>query len=153
MIIPSSYIGIDPGKQGAIVVIANEEIVEHYLEPSGTLLWKVIEKYNPRAIYIEKAQTMPRQGIVSAFNYGQHFGELVAAIEISQTRHYQVAPRRWQYNMFIGTKEMDSPKFRAATAFRRIFPDYCQKIENRNGKLHDGVVDAALIALYGTKHL
>lgn len=150
------YVGIDPGIQGAICVLDEKEnLIEYYLNPSGLLLHRILKDVQPRAVFIEKAQTMPKQGIVSAFNYGSGFGELIAAVNIAEIRYYLVSPRRWTSKMLIGTAQHDSTKYRAATAFKRLWPDWAEdkSITNRAGRLHEGVVDAALIGLYGIKNL
>lgn len=149
-----TYFGIDPGKSGAIVVLdANEQMLAWNLEPSGKLLYTLMQTWKPRAVYLEKAQTMPKQGIVSAFTYGSGFGELIAAMDIYGVAYHLVPPRHWTMQMHKGTNSCDAPKYRSSTAFRRLFPEVSPQIANKAGRLHEGVVDAALIGLYGVKHL
>lgn len=151
---PVTYFGIDPGKNGAIAIVSlNGQLVSWTLEPSGKVLYELLCKWKPSAVFIEKAHTMPKQGIVSAFTYGSHFGELIAATEIYGAVHHLVVPRHWQFKMFLGTDSKDAPKYRASQAFKRLFPEIAPEIANRAGRLHEGVVDAALIGLYGAKHL
>lgn len=150
------YLGIDPGQNGAIALIDDDEKLQFYFEkPTGLLLYRVIKDAKPKAVFIEKAQTMPKQGIVSAFNYGAGFGELIAAVNICEVRYYLVAPRRWTNKMLIGTNSFDATKYRSSQAFKRLFPQWAEHkaLLNRAGRLHEGVVDAALIGLYGIKHL
>lgn len=152
------YLGIDPGLNGAFVVMdASEKILAHYTKPSGKLLYEVLCEWKPHRVYIEKAQAMRRggraQGATSTFSYGRGFGELLAAIDIAEVSSVQVGPLIWQKTMFTGTPIHHAPKFRAATAFRRLFPNHCDNITNRGGRLHDGVVDATLICLYGIQNL
>lgn len=150
------YVGIDPGLNGAIAVLNDQEkMVSFFEKPTGLLLYRVLQEVNPRAVFIEKAQTMPKQGIVSAFNYGAGFGELIAAVNICEMRYYLVSPRRWTNKMLIGTNSFDATKYRSSQAFKRLFPEWSEHkaLLNRAGRLHEGVVDAALIGLYGIKHL
>lgn len=150
------YVGIDPGQNGAIVVLDKcEKMIKFYEKPSGLALYRVLKEFNPHTVFIEKAQTMPKQGIVSAFNYGAGFGELIAAVNICEMRYYLVSPRRWTNRMLIGTNGFDATKYRSSQAFKRLFPDWAEHkaLLNRAGRLHEGVVDAALIGLYGIKNL
>jgi hypothetical protein len=148
------YFGIDPGKAGAIVALDHDgQVLSWTLSPSGRLLYTLLETWKPRAVFLEKAQTMPKQGIVSAFTYGCGFGELIAAMEIYGVAYHLVPPRHWTMQMHKGTNSCDAPKYRSSTAFRRLWSDVAPQIANGAGRLHEGVVDAALIALYGVKHL
>lgn len=150
------YLGIDPGQNGAIVILDKDETMINFFEkPSGALLYRLINEVKPRSVFIEKAQTMPKQGIVSAFNYGAGFGELIAAVNICEVRYHLIAPRRWTRQMLLGTNSHDAVKYRSSVAFRRLFPEWGERGEllNRAGRLHEGVVDAALIGLYGMKFL
>lgn len=150
------YLGIDPGQNGAIVLIdGDEKMIGYFEHTSGQFLYKIIKDVKPRAVFIEKAQTMPKQGIVSAFNYGAGFGELIAAVNICEVRYYLISPRRWTSKMLIGTNSFDATKYRSSQAFKRLFPEWSEHkaLLNRAGRLHEGVVDAALIGLYGLKHL
>lgn len=150
------HLGIDPGQNGAITAIdVKGNMTAFFEKPSGKLLYEVIKELNPDTVIIEKAQTMPKQGIVSAFNYGAGYGELIAAVNICEVRYYLVSPRRWTSKMLIGTNSFDATKYRSSQAFKRLFPEWaeCKGLLNRAGRLHEGVVDAALIGLYGLKHL
>lgn len=145
--------GIDPGKNGAIVVLNKGVYVDHMLNLCATTLYEAIQKYKPYQVFLEKAQTIPKQGIMSAFTYGCGFGEITGVLAVTNTSHIMFHPRIWQAKMFIGVPPHHAPKFKASTVFRRIFPKVVPLIANKSGKLHDGVVDAALIGYYGTKHL
>ena len=133
-----------------------EKILAHYLNPSGKSLFDVITEWKPSRVYIEKAQAMSKggkQGASSIFTYGVGFGELLAAIDIAGASSVQVGPRIWQAKMHMGTNSHDAAKYRSMAAYRRLFPEYCEPIVNRVGRLHDGVVDAALICLYGIQNI
>lgn len=148
-----TYLGIDPGQKGGIAVISKGRLTAWYGEPNAVKLFEIIKQWQPRAVYMEKAQTMPKQGIISAFTYGVGFGELLGVLQCTETQHYLFHPRIWQSKMFIGTGSHLAPKFRASTVFRRVFPEVAPRIANKVGRLHDGIVDAALICMYGIKHL
>lgn len=149
-------IGVDPGSKGAIVILVFEGLetlsVGSSKEVSGANLYDLIVQEKADHVFIEKAQSMPKQGIASAFTYGTGYGGLLAAAEISKVPFTLISPRIWTLKMHLGCSG-DSPKEKSAQAFTRIFPGMGEGIKNRNGKLHDGIVDAALIAMYGARHV
>ena len=149
-------IGVDPGSKGAIVILVLEGVktlsVGSSKEVSGANLYDLIAQEKADHVFIEKAQSMPRQGISSAFTYGTGYGGLLAAVEIAKVPFTLISPRIWTSKMHLGC-EGDNPKEKSVKAFARIFPGMGDGIKNRNGKLHDGIVDAALIAMYGARYV
>lgn len=150
-------IGVDPGSKGAIVVYRKEGGGCEWLdgievEVSGKNLYKSILKWKPSHVFIEKAQSMPKQGIASAFTYGTGYGGLIAAADITEVAYTLISPRIWAAKMHLGC-DGDTPKEKSSQAFLRQYQKWAEQIKNRNGKMHDGVVDAALIATYGARHV
>ncbi len=154
-------IGIDPGLKGALATLSpsytktNGVRVELKVMPES--MAEVIAHLEWHAngegaahVFIEKAQSMPRQGISSAFNYGTHFGHLLGIIQALGLAHTQVGPRTWTKAMHLGTFP-DEPKKRSLEAAQRLFPDIKLTATDRSKKPHDGLVDALLIAEYGRR--
>lgn len=149
----SYYIGIDPGKKGAFAVIdsyADLITVEKSVTPHD--LTTLCKQYRPNHVFLEKAQAMPGQGVSSMFAYGQGFGELIGALTALGIAHTLIRPSQWTKAMHLGTAGSE-PKKRSAESFARLFPTHVEKIRLRSGRMHDGVVDAALIATYGVRHV
>jgi len=146
------YVGIDPGKKGAFVAVnGNEQIIAVEKNVTGDDLFTFLSILNPRHVFLEKAQSMPRQGIASAFNYGQGYGELIGVLTARAMPYTLVRPSYWTKALHVGTADGE-PKQRSAEAFRRLYPRDAHALTPR-GKLHDGVVDATLIAIYGLRHI
>jgi hypothetical protein len=146
------YVGIDPGKKGAFVAVnGNEQIIAVEKNVTGDDLFTFLSILNPRHVFLEKAQSMPRQGIASAFNYGQGYGELIGVLTARAVPYTLVRPSYWTKALHVGTADGE-PKERSAEAFRRLYPREPSALTPR-GKLHDGVVDATLIAVYGLRHI
>ena len=101
----SPILGVDPGITGAIAA----------LYPDGTILAddiptvggsvdvdtlvRRIRELAPRLAIIEKAQAMPRQGVVSVFKYGTAFGALCAVTAICEIPTHLVSPRKWKNSL------------------------------------------------------
>lgn len=147
-----TYVGIDPGKKGAFVAINGaEQIVACEKTVTGEELQIFCAIHKPRHVFLEKAQSMPRQGIASAFNYGCGYGELIGVLTAMAIPFTLVRPSYWTKALHVGTADGE-PKARSAEAFKRLFPN-TEAARTPRGKLHDGIVDASLIALYGLRHI
>jgi len=140
-------IGIDPGARGAVAFVdSGYGFLKLDSFETTYDLYKAINNYAPKHIFLEKAQTMPRQGIVSAFTYGSGYGKILGMLEIAQLPFTLVHPRQWSRAMHVGTSSKEKAKIRSREAFQRIFPTMAHI-------KHDGVIDAMLIAEYGRRTL
>ena len=147
-------IGIDPGQKGAFVALdANTHKIKAICKVvTAADLAIFIELNPPNHVILEKAQSMPRQSVKSTFTYAQGYGELIGILTCLKVPYTLVRPAIWTAKLHIGTSEGE-PKARSAEAFCRLFPESIVSIRTPKGKLHDGVVDAALIALFGARHI
>lgn len=155
-------IGIDPGKTGGIAYNfpsyngprRGKGCVEAHVMPHLTDFSEEMFDLKDSGIhvFIEKAQTMPRQGIVSAFNYGQHFGELLGILVAFSIPHTLVPPTTWTKVMHAGCKK-GKAKDRSREAVMRLFPDLDLRASNRSKNVHEGMMDAVLISEYGRRSL
>lgn len=146
-------IGIDPGKTGGIALLGPDpcEAIVSPMLPAGSFARMLL--LNPDChVFIEKAQSMPKQGIVSAFTYGQHFGELLGVIAALNIAHTLVPPRTWSRVMHAGTGG-GTTKERSREAVQRLFPGVSLALSPKAKKPHLGMVEALLIAEYGRRVL
>lgn len=139
--------GIDPGQKGAIVVIEGGEILDKELLVNVTpKQW--LQQRMCKIVYIEQAQTMPKQGIVSAFNYGRDFGYLLGTLSGAFICKL-VAPRTWTKHMHEQAPRSKCAKTRSLFVARQLFPNEDWLASKKSRVPHDGLIDAALIASYG----
>lgn len=95
-------LGIDPGRTGGIVLLGLDDDREAVIPmpESDDLLPDVfkplVTRFTIVGCALEKAQPMPRDGAVSAFNYGKHAGYIEATLHIYGIPIYNVTPRQWQ---------------------------------------------------------
>lgn len=161
-------IGIDPGQSGGIVTLyPNGTVLDMRVMPGPHELADYLESTHTWTftgggtalgikelhVWLEKAQSMPKQGIASAFNYGRHFGELLGIVVTLGLKHTLVAPATWTRVMHAGTGKAKG-KVRSLEAAQRLQPgEQWKPVESKMRKAHDGLVDAYLIAEYGRRQL
>lgn len=138
------FMGIDPGKTGAIAVIGSDGFAQVWdypgeLAEAGVLLRSICIQCSISLCAVEKVGTMPKQGIVSAFTFGMNFGGWLMTLGALGTPHVTVTPRTWQKECLdSGTGET---KERSLSVARRRFPDI-----DLSKKKHDGRADALHLA-------
>ena len=126
------YIGIDPGKDGAIAAISSGAIPQVFITPTvltgkggkrnydermmGKIFYQLIKSYpDCEFVTIEKQQAMPGQGRTSMFSIGEGGG-------------------LW-----------------SIIAAGRLFPSIDLRRSERARVAHDGKAEALLIAMYGRR--
>jgi hypothetical protein len=173
-------IGIDPGKQGAIVTVDEAGCITKQVMP---VIGKVLDLHKLKEImlgiarqeqchaYIEDVHAIYGASAGSTFSFG--FGCAAVqmgcvAFDIPMTL---VQPKRWQSLMYVGVPEIRRPSITIKTgkragqkmkgkkdtkkmslvAVQRLFPGLDLRRNDQCKIPHDGIVDALLIAAYGVK--
>lgn len=147
------HLGIDPGQKGGIAMISAEsKMLWAETMPDNLLLLKCIleaaKGYGRLHAWVEKAQVFPKQGLVSAFNYGRHFGELCTSLTLLEIPYTLVSPVTWTKKMHLGVGIKD-PKKKTLAIARRLYPKEKFLATDRSKVPHSGIVDAVIIARYG----
>jgi len=163
------YLGIDPGKSGAMVVITENMAIERMEKAPLIHSTKAKDEYDiPRLckildeltcgpetlVVIERQQPLPAAMGGSAANYqrGFSFGLYQGLLTYRGIPYEVVAPRTWQKVMFMGVNAADT-KAASVLVAKRYWPKQDWRRTVRSVKDDDGLTDAALIALYGLKSL
>ena len=121
-----SYIGIDPGKSGAIAVLRGDEIELCLCSSTEHDQWKFMSGQRDATVFIEKVGAMPHDGKKQAFAFGQSFGFLRAITVAAMLPFEVVAPGTWQrrYGLIRKKNETDTQKKnRHKAAAQRLFPE------------------------------
>lgn len=144
-----NYLGIDPGgKGGAAVLSWNGKIIEVF----------GFEPLTDRDIYdrllglpssditaiIEDVHSMPEQGVVSTFKFGNQFGMLRGFLIALQIPHKLVSPQKWKARM--GCLCKGKPK-KTKTEKKNIDKAEAQRRYPKIKMTH-AIADALLIATY-----
>jgi crossover junction endodeoxyribonuclease RuvC len=146
------FIGIDPGLDGGIA---------HITASSGVFCWRmptikigtkrmvntqgvrdiIVDCGAVDLVMVEKVGVMPRQGIVSAFSFGEGCGVIRATLTCLERPYDYVLPQTWTKALGL-TRGAGKAEHIAVAA--RLFPNY-------RDALTDGMADALLIAEYGRR--
>jgi len=166
------FIGIDPGKKGALAVI---DIGMNVLETSVTPLvgddydiskmLKILAKYKGKEVFVCLENVHAIQGKAggsSNFQFGRGKGLWEMAILGLKFTTLYIEPKEWQKISWEGVtqqkiytgktlksgkpQEKIDTKNTSLVAVKRLFPGETLLATNRSRVPHDGIVDALLIA-------
>ena len=146
-----NYCGIDVGFSGAIAVLndAGEILLQTDMpiimvgkkrELNEPKIRVILEGFKPLCVGIEKAQTMPSQGISSSGRYMASYGFLRGVCVGLKLEYQLIHPKTWKKAMMH-----DMPKEKEASIMRvgQLYPDLVL-----GRKKDHGIADAILIAKY-----
>lgn len=153
-------IGIDPGKTGGVAVINDkgETLHTEVMGDSGWFIkfikW-VRQQWHEQEIfvYLEKAQPVHGNGLVSMFSYADHFGELKGILKTLEMPFELIPPQTWTKEMHIGASLKFRAKDKSRQIAQRLFPlvDLTDPDKPSSKKIHEGIMDARIIAEYGRR--
>jgi hypothetical protein len=155
------YLGIDPGKQGAAVLLRGDGSIAGVTKLPHTgkdLDVRTLCAWLESACWEEGCTTdniyavvealgarpSPKMGAGSAITMGKNWGRLDGFLMGLGCRYDVVQPRRWQAEVCPGGGD---PKPRSIAACRRLFPTL-DLTPGRKVKPDDNIADAGLIAEY-----
>jgi len=101
------FLGVDPGKSGAIAAVGPTGLVHATCRlketPADVWAWLdgLKDDYEPQPVFglIEKVGSMPRQGVSSTFKFGYSAGMCEAFIVAAGIPHELITPVKWQNRM------------------------------------------------------
>jgi Holliday junction resolvasome RuvABC endonuclease subunit len=139
---------IDPDRPRLIAVLAvptTGERAKKRVDVLTVMEW--IRQFSPDHAFVERAQSFPKQGISSAFNYGRATGALETCIMGLLIPHTFVEAAMWKRHFgLIGSKDKEDDRQRALG----LFPEAHAMLAR---KKHHNAADASLVALYGALRL
>lgn len=148
------YIGIDPGKKGAITILSvnnQAQISDMPLQENGDIdalnifyILKDMQNENCFCI-LEKAHAMPKQGVVSVFNYGKGYGKIQAVLEMLNISYMEMTSQKWKKEFSLIKKD----KKESVMIAGKLKPE--QNFRTERGRLLDGRAESFLIAEYARR--
>ncbi len=166
------YMGIDPGKNGAIAMRAPDGKLYHWKMPlDGTdvdakkLLEIITEANNlfDLVIVLEDVHSVFGTSAKSNFQFGFACGVIRAVVVVSGVPFHPIQPKSWQKIIWSNDDKIYKPKkpeqknpsidtkATSLKAAKRMFPGESFLATERSSVPHDGIVDAALIAESGRR--
>ncbi|SME89277.1 hypothetical protein [Desulfovibrio gilichinskyi] len=138
-----AVIGIDPGKSGAMALIAADGTVDIQDWEDGPIVASKLlgwtQDYQIKGVGLERVHSMPKQGVASTFKFGENFGIYQGLLLAHMLAFETVTPQSWMKSYSIVKKgPNDKPSL---TVARQMFPSAPLKL-----KKHDGRADALLLA-------
>lgn len=142
------YIGIDPGKSGAMAAISDLVDRKVLIQFDESVYANVLRECIPedtRAV-LEHVGAMPKQGVTSMFHFGENFGYIKGLLEAFQIPYELVRPQKWKKEFGI-TGDKNS----SIDVCKRLFPGVDLRRTERCRKDDDGMAEALLMALYAKR--
>lgn len=156
-------LGIDPGKQGGFALISDDEVsvfampLDKEGDYSRRTLADWFHQYYHKInhCYIEMAAMRRGNSAKSGFVVGRGFGMLEGILNSFHVPYTIVYSQTWSKRYPHGVTEVDKDKrykmIKQARAIiaKILYPEMDLRKSSRSTNLHDGIVDALLIADYG----
>ena len=142
-----TYIGIDPGKSGALALLTEDGqcTVVPFQESAYTAILKAAS--GPSSVCcLEKVGAMPGQGVVSMFNFGHNLGYIEGLLQAFDIPYQLVPPQTWKKEFCV-----TSDKNTSIEVCRKLFPHVSLLPTARSRKPSDGMAEAILIAEYARR--
>ena len=149
------YIGIDPGKAGALAYIDRTghgeavEVVPFNEDEYKRVLSCISESgtENVRCC-IERASAMPGQGVTSMFNFGKGFGWVLGLLDAYRLSYELITPQKWKKEFGV-----TSDKNTSIAVCKRLFPGVSLLPTALSRKDNDGMAEALLMAEYARRKM
>lgn len=153
---PYVAVGIDPGLDGAIAIMACGSCINVHTMPTisgpkggrevdGHKLWLILRGWPIDLCAIERVHAMPKQGVTSTFTFGVGYGKVLAVLEILGVPRVRVLPQIWQKRVLHGHGDT---KNAAISYCLGRFPSVSLLKTSKCTKPHDGIADALCLAEY-----
>lgn len=144
------YIGIDPGKSGALCVLSEGNVT--YMTNWDPFYYReALRGFSGGAntvCCLEHVGAMPGQGVTSMFHFGENFGYIKGLLEAFQIPYELVRPQKWKKEFSI-TGDKNS----SIEVCKRLFPGVDLRRTDRCRKDDDGMAEALLMAEYAKRRL
>lgn len=143
------FIGIDPGKDGALAWIREDGTMADILPFSEAAYVTLCYQLKGRCkAVLEKVGARPGQGTRSMFSFGENYGYIRGVLEAFSIPYQTVTPQKWKKEFSVTSDKSTSIK-----AAQRLYPEVCLKKTDRCKKDHDGMAEALLMAEYARRHM
>lgn len=149
----SLYIGLDPGKKGAMAILippmSEREPYECEIIPYDPRKYiDTLKQYNGATVCIEQVHSISKQGIASSFTFGVMYGWLLGMLDTIGVSYQAVSPQKWKKDFGL----LRSDKSKSVEVCQHLIPNANLYRTERCKKPDDGMAEAALLAIYARRH-
>lgn len=141
------YIGIDPGKNGALAILDGENVSVYPFDEDDYIRELKIAAQQPCVCCLERVGAMPGQGVTSMFSFGNNFGFLRGVLRSYRIPFELVTPQKWKKEFGV------SGKNESVAVCKRLFPGVSLLATEKCRKDSDGMAEALLMAEYARRRL
>ena len=150
-------IGIDPGLNGAIVIMENNKVLSVFDMPvmsegkknkrqlNSAQLVRIIKENtltnDDINVVVEQVNAMPGQGVTSMFNFGQTFGAIKGVCAALELPIFFVRPAKWKKHFELINASKDSSRTKVIEMYPTLSNVLAKKKDVNKS-------DAILIARY-----
>lgn len=149
-----TFIGIDPGKKGAMAIINDDgsvSFVQFDREAYRDVLAEMVKfPKEPKDIkcVVEHVGAAPGNGVVGMFAFGENFGFIQGLLTAFEIPYELVRPAKWKKEFSV-TKDKNT----SIEVCHRLFPNADLKRTERCKKDDDGFAESLLLAEYCRRHM
>lgn len=143
------FIGIDPGKKGALAVLDSENVEIHpYDQTEYISVLKSVKQHGNVTCCIEDVHALRGNGITSSFVFGKTYGWLLGMLDTLGIPYQAVSVQKWKKEFGL-----TSDKSKSVEVCRRLFPTVNLKRTDRCKKDDDNIAEAVLLCEYARRKM
>lgn len=147
------YIGIDPGKSGAMAIIYEDGTIGVHPFDVESYRFYLSDIYEggvecKARCCLERVGAMPKQGVNSMFHFGENYGFIQGILTAYAIPYELVTPQKWKKEF-----QITSDKNSSISVCKRLFPEVSLRRTDRCRKDDDGMAEALLMAEYARRRL
>ena len=140
------YIGIDPGKAGAVCFLMGDQIktikcpkTTHDMAEDLIDIEKTSMFLSGITAVVEKVHAFPGQGVTSCFNFGYNYGVWLGILSALKIPYKLVSPQKWMKHYSVPKMEKKDRKHYLKQLAQQMYPKHKVTLYN---------ADAILLANY-----
>lgn len=144
-----AYIGIDPGKSGALAIIRDDGDVQLVAFDETAYIDALRHTQGVdgvRGCVVERVAAMPKQGVASMFSFGENYGYIRGVLATLSIPYEVVTPVKWKRAFGV-----TADKNTSVAVAQRLFPSVSLLRTDKCRKPHDGFAEALLMAEYARR--
>lgn len=144
-----TYIGIDPGKKGAMAVIHEDGSVSVIpFDEKRYIIHLGLISGNDVKCCIEQVHSLPREGVKSVWSFGQNYGWITGVLDTLGIPYQAVPPNKWKREYSL----LKADKKQSIEVCHRLFPNVSLKRTERCKTDSSDMAEALLLCEYARRH-